>query len=275
MLLHQLPFAERFSILSSLPVSSLHIHSGIPAFPFSEMSSSHCFPDSTKLLFSTSHILSSLSQFHIFSVWDIVSFSSLPRFLILHPTYLHQLYHPFFCLFSSKVPRSSLTLISCFSSATSTSFSSVSQHRLLQDCFCLNIQIQVRIWLLSHPLYIIEKEWITNSCHRSLVGFEWKRVGACCVLTAFRVAWTIAEPSHTWGLSFLVTSSSHILTPSFFLFLICFLTSVSLLWCSPLCFCSSSVLCSQMSHPVSVSAESVPHSLMSRLIAFALTLGTV
>lgn len=50
MLLHQLPFAVLFSILSSLPISSPHIDSGISAFPFPEVSFSHCFPDSTMLL---------------------------------------------------------------------------------------------------------------------------------------------------------------------------------------------------------------------------------
>lgn len=62
----------------------------------------------------------------------------------------------------------------------------------------------------------------------------------------------------------------------FLLFLPCFLGSFSLPWCTPLCLCSTSYYCIDIStYLVSISAESVPHSLMSDLIAFVLTLGTV
>lgn len=61
-----------------------------------------------------------------------------------------------------------------------------SRCHLLQACLCLNAHNahHVRHRLLSRALYIIEREQITNSCQPSLVGFDWRCVGACCISTA-------------------------------------------------------------------------------------------
>ena len=72
-----------------------------------------------------------------------------------------------------------------------------------------SIRTRVRPGLLSHALYIIESEQITNSCQLSLVGFGWRWVGACCLLTALSCgsSHVAATTSHTSAASALISSA--------------------------------------------------------------------